>query len=104
MRDQLEAKLSRFVELERALEILAAAPAKRGSVTKSVIKELGTHPEDGSPIQVLNGRYGPYVNHLKVNATLPKEQKPEDVTLAQALAMLAEKEKAPKTKVRRRRS
>ncbi|HRJ43788.1 MAG TPA: topoisomerase C-terminal repeat-containing protein, partial [Caldilineaceae bacterium] len=90
------------VELERALELLAAAPAKRGSSAKSVIKELGTHPEDGSPIQVLSGRYGPYVNHKKVNATLPKEQKPEEVTLEQALAMLAQKKDAPK-KVRRRR-
>lgn len=92
------------VELERALHLLAAAPAKRGSSAKSVIKELGAHPEDGGPVQVLNGRYGPYVNHKKVNATLPKEQKPEDVTLEQALAMLAEKAKAPKKTVRRRRS
>ena len=93
------------VELERALELLSAAPAKRGgSAAKSVIKELGTHPEDGSPIQVLSGRYGPYVNHKKINATLPKEQKPEEVTLEQALAMLAQKKDAPKKVVRRRRS
>jgi len=91
------------VELARALEILAAAPAKRGSA-KTVIKELGNHPEDDSPVQVLNGRYGPYVNHKKINATLPKEQKPEEVTLEQALAMLAEKKNAPKKTVQRRRS
>jgi len=91
------------VELERALELLAAAPAKRGSA-KTVLKDLGTHPDDGSPVQVLSGRYGPYVNHKRTNATLPKEQKPEDVTLEQALAMLAEKKSKPKKKVRRRRS
>ena len=91
------------VELERALELLSAAPAKRGSA-KSVLKDLGTHPQDGDPVQVLSGRYGPYVNHKKVNATLPKEQKPEDVTLEQALAMLAQKKDAPAKKVVRRRA
>ena len=54
-------------------------------------------------MQVLDGRYGPYVKHQKTNATLPKEQKPEEVTLEQALALLAEKKAAPK-RVRRRRS
>jgi len=90
------------VELERALELLSAAPAKRGSA-KSVLKDLGAHPEDGDPVQVLNGRYGPYVSHKKINATLPKEQKPEEVTLEQALAMLAQKKDAPVQKVARRR-
>ena len=91
------------LSVERALELLSAAPAKRGSA-KSVLKDLGTHPQDGDPVQVLSGRYGPYVNHKKVNATLPKEQKPEDVTLEQALAMLAQKKDAPAKKVVRRRA
>ena len=46
-----------------------------------------------------SGRYGPYVNHGKVNATLPRNMKPEDVTLEQALELLAEKAgRAPTTK------
>jgi len=40
---------------------------------------------------VRDGKYGPYVNHAKINATLPKTQKPEDVTLEQAVVMIAEK-------------
>jgi DNA topoisomerase-1 len=81
------------IDLERALELLAqkAAGGGRGrSAAKSVIKELGEHPDSG-PVQVLNGRYGPYVSHGKVNFTVPKEIKPEDVTLEQAVAWLAEK-------------
>ena len=87
------------IELARALEVLAAAAERkaksggekssRGS-SKNVLKALGEHP-DGGPIQVLDGRYGPYVSYQKINATLPKEVKPEDVTLAQALEWIAAK-------------
>ncbi|MBP7961987.1 MAG: type I DNA topoisomerase, partial [Caldilineaceae bacterium] len=79
------------VDLKRALELIAAAPAKKGRSAKAVLKELGVHPEDNAPVNVLDGRYGPYVNHGKINATLPKEIKPEEVTLAQALGWIAEK-------------
>ena len=83
------------VELPRALELLELAAARKGkrgggASAKSVLKELGEHP-DGGPVQVLDGRYGPYVKHNKINATLPKEMKPEDVTLEQALGWIADK-------------
>ena len=69
----------------------AARKGKRGAASaKSVLKELGEHP-DGGPVQVLDGRYGPYVKHAKINATLPKDVKPEEVTLEQALGWIAEK-------------
>ncbi|RME58918.1 MAG: DNA topoisomerase I, partial [Caldilineae bacterium] len=78
------------VTLERALELIAAAPTRGGA--KKVLAELGVHPEDGEPVRVMDGRYGPYVNHKRTNATLPKDMKPEEVTLEQALQMLAEKQ------------
>jgi DNA topoisomerase-1 len=81
------------IDLDRALELLAqkANGGGRGrTAAKSVIKDLGEHPE-GGPIQVLSGRYGPYVSHGKVNYTVPKEIKPEDVTLEQAVVWIAEK-------------
>jgi DNA topoisomerase-1 len=60
------------------------------------LKSLGDHPSEGGPITVRAGRYGPYVNHGKVNATLPKDVTPEAVTLEQALALLSERAgKAP---------
>ncbi|MFN3332740.1 MAG: topoisomerase C-terminal repeat-containing protein, partial [Caldilinea sp.] len=85
------------IELERALELVAAKANGAGSrgASKTVIKELGEHPEGGA-VQVLDGRYGPYVNWKKVNATLPKDIQPADVTLAQALEWLAEKQTKPK--------
>ncbi|RMB04470.1 type I DNA topoisomerase [Eilatimonas milleporae] len=79
------------VGLNRAVSLLADAGAKKRGGTKTVLKDLGTHPEDEAPIRVLDGRYGPYVNHGKINATLPKGTEPADVTLEQALEWLAAK-------------
>ncbi len=81
------------IELAQALELLAqkAAGGGRGrAASKNVIKEIGEHP-DGGPLQVLSGRYGPYVSYGKINYTVPKEIKPEEVTLEQAVAWIAEK-------------
>ena len=52
---------------------------------------MGAHPDDGKQVVVKEGRYGPYVSHGKVNATLPKGMAPESGTLDQALALLAAK-------------
>ncbi len=92
------------VTLERALELLAAAPAKGGS--KRVLKELGKHPEDDQPVTVMDGRYGPYVKHGRTNASLPKGVSPEEVTLEQALELLAAKKasKGKRTKRARKKS
>jgi len=78
------------IEMERGMELLAAAAAKKGATKKTVLKDLGEHP-DGGPLAVLDGRYGPYVNYKKINATLPKDVKPEDVTVEQALQWIEEK-------------
>lgn len=89
------------VELPRALELLEIAAARKGkrgaAAAKSVLKELGEHP-DGGPVQVLDGRYGPYVKYKKINATLPKEVKPEEVTMEQAVTWIAEKANKKGTK------
>ena len=59
---------------------------------------LGAHSEDGDPVRVLDGRYGPYVNHQSTNATLPKEADPQSITFEQAMQMLAERESKGKGK------
>jgi DNA topoisomerase-1 len=78
------------VGLNRAVSLLAekaaSSRARRGA---NVIKELGEHPELGGKVQVLTGRYGPYVKHGKVNATLPKDREPEQVTLEEAVELIA---------------
>ncbi len=52
-------------------------------------RPLGEHPEKGGPVVVKSGRYGPYVSHDGVNATLPKDKAPETITLEEALPLLA---------------
>ena len=81
------------ISFERALELLAQPKGSRGrrQKTKEVLKDLGKHPEDGNPVHVYDGPYGPYVNHNKINASLPKEQALGDLTLATALELLAQK-------------
>jgi DNA topoisomerase-1 len=88
------------IDLERALVLMTGAGGKPQGATnnretnrangKNVLKDLGEHP-NGGKIQVLDGRYGPYVNHQKLNVTLPKGIAPDQVTLAQALEWLAQK-------------
>jgi DNA topoisomerase-1 len=88
------------VGLNRAVSLLAEkAASARGRRGPNVIKELGEHPEAGGKVQVLTGRYGPYVKHAKVNATIPKDREPEQVTMEEAVALLAARSgKAPAKK------
>ena len=81
------------IGMNRAMEVLALKAARgpgRGAVAAAPLKSLGDHP-DGGKIQVMPGKYGPYVKWGKVNATLPKEITPEAVTLEEAVALVAEK-------------
>ncbi len=88
------------VGANRAISLLAEKKSGRGRMSASVVAELGEHPSLGGPITVRSGRYGPYVNHAKTNATLPRNLKPEDVKLDQAVELLAEREsRAPSGKV-----
>lgn len=85
------------VGLNRAVDALAEKSAKGGRTRGGqALKALGDHPDLGGAITVKDGRYGPYVNHGKVNATLPKDKDPQSVTLEEALEMIAAK--AGKTK------
>ncbi|NRP12348.1 DNA topoisomerase 1 [Aliiroseovarius sp. xm-m-379] len=83
------------IGMNRAVEMLAekrANPGRgRGRAAAKPLKELGDHPEDGGAVNILDGRYGPYVKWEKVNATIPKDVKPEDVTMEMAVALIAEK-------------
>lgn len=89
------------VGLNRAVTVLAEKQAKgpgRGRTAAAALKELGEHP-DGGAITVREGKYGPYVNWGKINATLPKGKDPQSVTVEDALAMITEKAgKAPAAK------
>ena len=79
------------ITLERALELLSQPKTLRGAAAAKVLKSLGKHPADSEAIEVLDGKYGPYVKHGKVNVSLTKEQTVEGLTLEAALSMLASK-------------
>jgi len=79
------------VGLNRAVTLIADRKAKgprKGRFGADPGRPLGEHPDKGGPVVVKNGRYGPYVSHDGVNATLPSDMTPEAVTLEQALPLL----------------
>ena len=76
------------VGLNRAVTIIAEAPARRGAA-KTAGKVIGKHPEDGKPIELRDGRYGPYVKHGKINASLPRDLEPEALSLELAVELIA---------------
>ncbi len=74
------------IELARAVELLAQA--RDGN---TVLRTLGDHPVDNTTVEICSGRYGPYARHGKINATLPKDVSPDDITLEEALELIAAK-------------
>ena len=92
--------------MNRAVELIAEKAAKRGGgrAAAKPLKELGDHPEKGGPVNVMDGRYGPYVKWEKVNATIPKGTEPADVTMEMAVQLIEERAaKGGKTKTARKK-
>ena len=79
------------IGLNRAVDLLAEKAAKAKERAGKALKDMGAHPEDGKPILVMEGKYGPYVKHGRTNATLPKDTDVEKYTLDEAVALIAEK-------------
>ncbi|HVZ53009.1 MAG TPA: DNA topoisomerase, partial [Pseudolabrys sp.] len=79
------------IGLNRAITLIAEKKLKPGKGRRFGAdpgKALGDHPQKGGPIVVKNGRYGPYVSHDGVNATLANDMTPETITLEQAVGLL----------------
>ncbi len=89
------------ISLERALELLAEPKKGRrslvGSKSKQPLRELGSHPEDGEPVNIYDGPYGSYIKHGKTNVGLPEGQSMEHLTLSTALELLATKASSAKS-------
>jgi DNA topoisomerase I len=73
------------IDLEGAVKLLAAASGP------APLADLGEHPSGEGRIEVFSGRFGPYVQHNGIRATLPKSVTPEELTVEQALELMAEK-------------
>jgi DNA topoisomerase-1 len=84
------------VDLKRALELFAEE--KRGRGSAKLLRDLGTHPEDQKPVGIYEGKYGAYVKHGATNVSLPKDKNANELTLPEAVELLA----AKKTKKKRK--
>jgi DNA topoisomerase-1 len=78
------------VGMNRAVEVLAKKLAS--------VRVLGAHPAGGDAVMVRKGRFGPYAQHGSMVANLPRDVSMDDITLAAAVALLAERGKAIKAK------
>ncbi len=88
------------VGMNRAVQLLAEKIASRSSrgASATALHELGEHPTEGGPVSVMKGKYGPYIKWEKINATIPKDLEPENVTMDMAIQLIAEKTPAKKKK------
>ena len=80
------------VGVNRAVDLIAtkrAGGGRRGEA--AALKDLGVHPDDGQPIQVRSGHYGPYIKHGSTNANVPRGADPLEVTLDQAIVLIAKR-------------
>ena len=89
--EDIEAVFS--VGMNHAVQLLAEKIASRGGrgVAAAPLRELGEHPDMSGPINIMKGKYGPYVKWEKVNATIPSEIEPEDLSIDQAVQLIEEK-------------
>jgi DNA topoisomerase I len=76
--------------LNRAVDLIAKKMAS--------VRTIGPHPRDKDLVSVRKGRFGPYVQHGKMVANLPRDKAMEDISLAEAVTLLAEKGKVLKPK------
>ncbi|WP_025899806.1 type I DNA topoisomerase [Sneathiella glossodoripedis] len=79
------------VGMNRAVELLAASKTRGAGRAAPPLRVVGAHPDDGADINVKDGRYGPYVTHGGINATIPKGSDPMTITLEEAVKLLAER-------------
>jgi DNA topoisomerase-1 len=92
------------VGMNRAVQLLAEKVASRGNRGKAAtpIRELGEHTDAGGPVNVFDGKYGPYVKWEKINATIPDTVEVDDLTLAQAVTLIEERAAKSGKKVTRK--
>ena len=85
------------VTLDEAIELLKQEKQSRRTATKKVLRDLGTHPASGAVVQLIEGRYGPYVSDGTTNASLPKDMRADQIALEGAVELLLAREGAPKS-------
>jgi DNA topoisomerase-1 len=67
-------------------------------MSASIIKDLGEHPEDKKPVRVMKWQYGPYIKYKSLNATIPEEKDPTELTMEEALILIEKRKEYDKNK------
>ncbi|WP_440923244.1 type I DNA topoisomerase [Candidatus Pelagibacter sp.] len=89
------------IGLNRAITLIAEA--KPGRMSSSMIKDLGEHPEDKKPVRIMKGQYGPYIKYKSLNATIPEEKEPTELTMEEALILIEKRKEYDKTKKKKKK-
>ena len=89
------------IGLNRAVTMIAEA--KPGRISSSEIKHLGEHPEDKKPVRVMKGKFGPYIKYKSINATIPDEKDPSEITMEEALILIEKRKEYDKNKKKRKK-
>ena len=84
------------IGLNRAVSLIAEA--KPGRMSSSMIKDLGEHPEDKKPVRIMKGQYGPYIKYKSLNATIPEEKDPNEITMDEALILIEKRREYDRNK------
>ena len=84
------------IGLNRAITLISES--KPGRISSSMIKDLGQHPEDKKPVRIMKGQYGPYIKYKSLNATIPEEKDPSEITMEEALILIEKRKEYDKNK------
>ena len=89
------------IGLNRAVTLIAEA--KPGRISSSLIKDLGEHPEDKKPVRIMKGQYGPYIKYKSLNATIPEEKDPVELTMEEALILIEKRREYDRNKKKKKK-
>lgn len=79
------------IDYDRAIEVFKEERGRGGRRRSTPLKKLGQHPHEKKELEVFDGPYGPYVKCGKTNASIPKEIKPDELSLEKAVELIEER-------------
>ena len=84
------------IGINRAITLIA--DAKPGRMSSSIIKDLGEHPDDKKPVRIMKGQFGPYIKYKSLNATIPEEKDPAEISMEEALILIEKRREYDRSK------
>ena len=96
--------LKNFFQLVLNRAITLIAEAKPGRMSSLLIKDLGEHPEDKKPVRIMKGQYGPYIKYKSLNATIPEEKDPSEITILHFLILIEKRKEYDKYNKNKRKN